>query len=68
MKKLKIIFATLITILLIVITMEVGKSFRISQLKEINESSIRSMGEYEKNSKTDYLKVFKKDNCSEKNQ
>ena len=48
--------------------MEVGKSFRISQLKEINESSIRSMGEYEKNSKTDYLKVFKRDNCSEKNQ
>ncbi|MEW4922179.1 hypothetical protein [Algibacter sp. 2305UL17-15] len=52
----RVILAALV--LVIVIIKEVGKSIRINQLKNIEKTRIESMGQYEKNSKDGYLKVF----------
>lgn len=49
-----------ILFLLRLIILEVGKSVRINQLKNIDKTQIESMGEYEKKSKADYLKVLNK--------
>ncbi|MEL0455389.1 hypothetical protein WJN01_04040 [Flavobacteriaceae bacterium SZ-1-7] len=56
LKDTRVIIAILIVFSLII--KEIGKSVRINQLKEIEKSKIESMGEYEKNSKTEYLKTF----------
>ncbi len=40
-----------LAIIIIVIIREIGRSYRIKQLKKINNSKIESIGNYEKNSK-----------------
>ena len=54
-----------ILIVVIVIITEIGKSLRINQLRVIEKSKIESIGEYEKNSKIEYLKVFERKKDSE---
>jgi multidrug efflux pump subunit AcrB len=45
-----------ILILLIVIVIEMFKSIRIEQLKKSDQKKIESIGQYEENSKNNYLK------------
>lgn len=44
--------------IIIVIIWEIGKSVRINQLREVNDSKIESIGDYEKKSKIEYIKIL----------
>lgn len=56
LKDIRLILA--VSIIIIVIITETGKSIRINQLKKVEKSKIEAMGNYEKMSKTDYLKII----------
>ena len=55
LKDTRIILGLLFIVALIIL--EIGKSIRINQLKEVEESKIESIGNYEEKSKNEYLKV-----------
>lgn len=59
LKDTRIILGLLFIVALIIL--EIGKSIRIDQLKEVEESKIESIGNYEEKSKNEYLKVIDSD-------